>query len=353
MRALFICGSMNQTTQMHQIAKHLRDVDCWFTRYYGDGILEYLRRKGLLENTILGDKLAQRCMRYLKENNLKVDERGTQGNYDLVVTCSDLVVPRNIRASLIVLVQEGMTDPETWRFDLVRRYSFLPRWIAGTAATGLSGLYDCFCVASRGYCDFFIAKGAESRKIVVTGIPNFDNCATFKKNNFPYQHFVLVCTSDLRETFNRENRRKFIRHAVRIAAGRQLIFKLHPNENVERAKREIATEAPGALVFLTGNTEEMIANCDVLITRVSTTIYVGLALGKECYSDFSLAKLRHLMPIQNGGMAALNIAEVCTALLDARKRSYLPQRPAVSMDRALRAVRRKVTSPFRPEVVGL
>jgi hypothetical protein len=32
--------------------------------------------------------------------------------------------------------------------------------------------------------------------------------------------------------------------------------------------------------------EEVIANCDVLITRFSSTAFVGIALGKETHSDF-------------------------------------------------------------------
>jgi hypothetical protein len=101
---------------------------------------------------------------------------------------------------------------------------------------------------------------------------------------------------------------------VEIAAGRQLIFKLHPIENVERATREISAHAPGALVFATGSAEEMIANCDVLITRFSSTAFVGVALGKETYSDFDMDELRRLMPLQNGS-AALNIANVCRRVL--------------------------------------
>ena len=69
-------------------------------------------------------------------------------------------------------------------------------------------------------------------------------------------------------------------------------------------------------MFSTGSAEEMIANCDVLITRFSSTAFVGLALGKETYSDFDMDELRRLMPVQNGS-AALNIARVCRGLLDA------------------------------------
>ena len=69
-------------------------------------------------------------------------------------------------------------------------------------------------------------------------------------------------------------------------------------------------------MFATGSAEEMIASCDVLITRFSSTAFVGLALGKETYSDFDMDELRRLMPVQNGS-AALSIANVCRRLLEA------------------------------------
>jgi hypothetical protein len=200
-------------------------------------------------------------------------------------------------------------------FHLVRRLRFLPRWLAGTSATGLSDGYRAFCVASEGYREFFIRKGVRPEKIVVTGIPNFDNCRRYCSNDFPYSRYVLVCTSPLREIFRGEDRKAFIRRAVEIAGGRPLIFKLHPNENVERATREIHRHAPGALVFSSGSAEEMIANCDVLITRFSSTAFVGLALGKETHSDFSMDEMRRLTPVQNGS-AALNIAGVCRRILE-------------------------------------
>jgi hypothetical protein len=314
-RIMFICGSMNQTTQMHQISRQLSDYEHSFSPYYCDGFDELLRRLGLMEFTIIGHKLAGRCRRYLEDHGLPIDYQGRNGPYDLVVTCSDVYVQKNIRDNRIVLVQEGITDPETFAFRLVTRFRFLPLWLAGTAATGLSDAYRKFCVASEGYRDFFIRKGARAVKIVVTGIPNFDDCGRYRANNFPHHHYVLVCTSPLREVFRGEDREAFIRQAVAIAGGRQLIFKLHPNENARRATREISRYAPGATVFTTGSAEEMIANCDVLITRYSSTAFVGLALGKETHSDFDMDELRRLTPVQNGS-AALNIAKVCRQLLE-------------------------------------
>ena len=108
-----------------------------------------------------------------------------------------------------------------------------------------------------------------------------DDCRRYCSTDFPSRHYVLACTSPLRELFRLEDREAFIRRAVELAGRRRLIFKLHPNENIERATREIDRHALGAIVFATGSAEEMIATCDVLITRFSSTAFDGLALGKK------------------------------------------------------------------------
>lgn len=314
-KILFICGSLNQTTMLHRVSEHMEGYDKYFSPYYCDGIERAAQKLGLLNFTVLGGKFKKRTEAYLKIHNLKNDFEGRSHDYDMIVTCSDLVVPKNTRGKKMVLVQEGMTDPENLTFHLVKKFK-LPRYFASTSTTGISNEYSKFCVASEGYKDFFAKKGADKRKIVVTGLPNFDNCKEYLNNNFPHKSYVLVCTSDSRETYKYENRKKFIKRVLEIANGKQIIFKLHPNENVPRATREINKYAPGALVYSVGNTDHMIANCDVLITKFSTVVYVGLALDKEVYSEFELEELKKLSPIQNGGTSSLNIAEVCRQLIE-------------------------------------
>src|SRR5262249_59288860 len=107
-----------------------------------------------------------------------------------------------------------------------------------------------------------------------------------------------------------EDRGAFIESAVRIAAGRKLIFKVHPNELLPRATDEIARWAPGALTYTRGSAEEMVANCDELLVRYSTLAYVGLALGKKVHSfNFDIEELKRLLPLQNARSARL-IAQV-------------------------------------------
>jgi len=308
-KILFIGGSLNQTTMMHQISQHFTDCDCWFTPFYSNGLIGFLAEMGLLDFTILGGRFRQQTENYLSENNLLVDYKAKKQNYDLVFTCQDVLIPGNIRGKKLVLVQEGMTEPENFMYHLVKRFS-LPGWVAGTSATGLSDAYDLFFVASEGYRDLFISKGVKPSKIRVTGIPNFDNAVQYLVNDFPLRKYVLVATSDRRETMNNENRKKFIQKVLKIAGGRQIIFKLHPNENWDRAKEEIAEYAPGAMVFTNISINPLIANCEALVTVHSSVVYIGLALGKEVYSDFNMDELRKLSPVQNGGTSAGKIARI-------------------------------------------
>ncbi len=319
-KILFIGGSLNQTSMVHAVAQHLQtDYDCYFTPFYCDGrVMQGAVRAGWLNWTILGGQFRAQTEAYLAQYNLPVDFGGQKHNYDLIVTATDLIVQNNICHKKIVLIQEGMTDPENIMFHLVKWFK-LPRYLASTAANGLSDAYQAFCVASAGYRDLFIRKGVRPEKIRVTGIPNFDNAAQYLDNDFPYKNYALVATSDARETFKIDDRQKFIRRAVEIAGNRPVIFKLHPNENAKRATRQIKEIIPTALVFADGNTNHMIANCDVLITQYSSVVYIGLALGKEVHSYFDLEMLQLLTPIQNGGASGRNIAQVCREILEARQ----------------------------------
>ena len=294
------------------------EYDCWYTPYYADGFVGFMAKKNLINYTIVGDgKFRKQTLGYLNTHNLPVDYQGEihKDKYELVFTCSDLIVPKNIRNKKIILVQEGMTDPENFAYYMVK-YFGLPRWSASTSTTGMSNLYDLFCIGSEGYKELFIKKGVDASKLIITGIPNFDNVLRHCDNDFPYKNYVLVATSDMRETLKYENRKKFIKRAKKIANGKQLIFKLHPNEKVERATREINQWAPGSLVYPNGNTNHMIANCDTLITRYSSVVYVAMALGKEVYSDIREEELKKLTPIQNNGTSAERIARIAKRLID-------------------------------------
>jgi hypothetical protein len=313
-KILFIGGSLNQTKMVHKIAQHMSEYDCYFTPYYADGIVAMAALFGWLDFTVLGGRHLRETDQYLEKHNLPIDYRGDAREYDLVVTASDLIVQRNIRGKRLVLVQEGITEPEGPLFHLVKRLK-LPRYIANTSTNGLSDAYDLFCVASHGYREHFMRKGVKPEKIAVTGIPNFDNFSENVENDFPFHGYVLAATTPFRETFRFDNRIAFIRQCVQIAAGRTLIFKLHPTENARRARFEIAKHAPGALVLEHGNVDHMIANAEVVITQQSTCTFVAVALGKEVHTYLNQDELRLLMPIQNDATSGYRIANLCKRVL--------------------------------------
>jgi hypothetical protein len=149
----------------------------------------------------------------------------------------------------------------------------------------------------------------------VTGVPNFDDVASLRDNPFPHRGYLMAATSCLRETLKPEDRRGFLRECVRLAEGRPLLVKLHPNENHARAEAEVRAVAPQALVFREGHTGHMVANCDVFVTRYSSVLLVAAALGKPVHCDLPEHVLRGFIPVQNGGTSARLIAEECRRLL--------------------------------------
>jgi hypothetical protein len=321
-KILFTVGSFNQVTQMHAISKHLPEYDCYFSQFYSENpIINLAIRTGATKTTILGGQFRKRSEEYLAFHRLKNDyaQKQFKNQYDLAVVCSDLLVPMSIRSTKSIWVQEGMTDPVTLLSKVVKAFD-MPRYLAGnTSLNGTSNLCDIYCVASEGYREQFEKLGADHSKMVVTGMPNFDNIVPTTSSDFTHKNFVLVATSDIRECFGFDNRPKFIRNCVAIANGRPLIFKLHPNEKKERAIREIRENAPlDTVIYTEGNINNMIVHCEELITQYSTVVYIGLAMNKKVHSYFNLEELKRKAPIQNGGRSAQHIAEICRNYIEHR-----------------------------------
>jgi hypothetical protein len=319
-KILFIIGSPNQTSQMHQVAFQLPEYDSYFSQIYSKNfIVRQATRSGLLDTTIFAGEFKKKGDAYLARFGLRNDYAQSiyQNRYDMAVLCTDLHVTKELRQLKTVWVQEGMTDPVTPWGKWTRRLGLPPYTALNTAFNGAGNSCDVYCAASEGYRQQFGMLGTDPSRIFVTGIPNYDHAAAYLNNDFPYKDYVLVATSDIRETFKKDDRPAFIRNCVGIAAGRQLIFKLHPNELKDRAISEIQAEAPrGTLIFTEGNTEQMIANCTELITQYSTVVYIGIALGKKVHSYFDVEKLKQLAPVQNGGISACLIADMCRRYLE-------------------------------------
>jgi len=320
-KILFIIGSPNQTTQMYQIQTHLKDeFDCYFTQFFpSDWMMHTTLRLGTLEHTIISGKFKQMGEKFVRDHGLKYDYAGeTLGNkYDLIFLCTDMSYPKICKESKTIWVQEGMTDPVNSWAKFIKKMKFPGYMALKTSLNGSANKADIYCVASQGYKDYFSAMGTDKDKIAVTGIPNYDNATDFLNNDFPYKDYVLVCTSDIREQRFSEDRIGFIQKCLEIANGRPLFFKLHPNEEWDRAYKEIIDHCPeNTMVFQEEDTNHMIANCSELITQYSTVVYIGIALGKPVHSYFNIEVLKKQLPIQNDGTSSQSIAALAKEFVD-------------------------------------
>ena len=317
-KILLLTGSMNQTTQMMAIANELKEYDCWFSQLFTDNIIInfLLNKTRLLDKTIISKPFRIASEQHLRTNNCKIDYKAVLHHYDLVIFCSDMIVPKRMQQSTSVWIQEGMIDKLTWASKLIKTLKLPTVLCLNTSLNGTSNKCDLYCTASEGYKNYIIKHGTEASKVNVTGIPNYDNAEQYLDNNFLHHNYVMVATSDIRETARTENRDLFLKECVEIANGRQLLFKLHPNENKDRAIKEIKSIVPeNTLIFTDGNTHEMIANCAELITQYSTVVYTGISLGKKVHSWFDVETLKMLEPQQNKGTSTKNIAAVCRKAL--------------------------------------
>lgn len=314
---LCVVGSLNQTTQLHEIARFLdKEYNIFYSQLYGDGMAyKFVAESGFFDNTVLGknSSFTLKSKQYIKENGLVYDYRGESKGieYEMAILSTDLVVPRSFLAKKTVWVQEGMIDPLTSLAKIVKKLK-LPTFLPGnTSLNGTSNKADIYFAASKGYKNYFNSLGTDSEKILTTGVPNFDNIIEMQKLHFEHKDYVLVATSDIRDLGGNEDRVHFIQECVKIADGRQLIFKLHPNENYEKSSREIRENAPqNTMIYNTGSIDPMIAHCHTLITQYSSTVYLGMILGKKVYSYFPIEELEANVPIQNGGTSAEIISKI-------------------------------------------
>ena len=317
-KILFLTGSTNQTSQMMQIAAALPEYDCRFSQVFTDAkLLRFLaEHTSLVDKTIIAKPFREKAEAFLEQEGQRIDYRALDGQYDLVVFCSDLIVPHRLRKTKTLWVQEGMIDKYTLLSKMVQQLQLPPHLCFNTSLNGSTDACDIYCAASEGYKNYISRLGTQRSKVFVTGMPNYDNIAQYLDNDFPFHDYVMVASTDMRETARPENRPRFIKQTADIAAGRQMLFKLHPNEQKERAVREIRKYGPAdTMVFQDGNTNHMIANCTELITQYSTVVYTGIALGKKVHSWFDVNELKRLVPLQNQGTSAKNIAKICRAFL--------------------------------------
>src|ERR1700719_2263767 len=98
---LLICGTLNQTKAMMAIGNELADHHCYYTPFYSDGHLLRASQRGQLDFTVLAGPLRERTVAFMRDARLPVDERGEARAYDLIVTCTDLILQNNLEGKRI------------------------------------------------------------------------------------------------------------------------------------------------------------------------------------------------------------------------------------------------------------
>jgi hypothetical protein len=330
---LCVVGSRNQTSQLHQISEYLKeDYNVFYTQIFGESYFyKLVAEAGFLDNTVLGrdSSFTKSSQEYIREHNLDYDYRGMSKGiqYDLAMLSTDLIVPSSFKKIKTIWVQEGMIDPINNFAKLVKRLKLPTYTTANTSLNGTSNLADIYCAMSPGYKNYFSELGTSKEKILVTGVPNFDDIDALKNTSYHESGFVLVATSDIRELGGNDDRHFLINKCIDIAKGKKIIFKPHPNENLERVKSEIYSLIPDATIITEPIIDQLIANCDTLVTQLSSCVYIGLILGKKVYSYFPMDDLESKKPIQNGGTSAKLISEIAQEFLEfnGNKSEFLKQ----------------------------
>ena len=137
----------------------------------------------------MGNPLRKKAESYMAQNQLNLDYKALENSYDLVVFGSDMLFPQKFVNTKTVWVQEGMIDPYTTLSSIIQKLKLPRYWSFGTSLNGTSNLCDIYCAASEGYKKYITHYGTDEKKVIVTGIPNYDNLEKFANNDFPYHSY--------------------------------------------------------------------------------------------------------------------------------------------------------------------
>lgn len=152
-------------------------------------------------------------------------------------------------------------------------------------------LADKFAAWGRISKDYLIERGADSKKIVITGNPAFSALNKkyvdedfYKKIGLKKGKKTIVLTTQaFDDVFCEKEWTEITKKIVNILKKNenlQLIIKIHPRENSKIYESVIKETKAKGIVILKNNLEEAISMSDLQITISSTTILDGLLMDK-------------------------------------------------------------------------
>jgi len=312
---LFIGSTVDQIKVMHTISDHLNPVhNCFFTPFYLDNVVSKLGLSRQLENIVFGKNYREDIFDYIQNNDLKLDECGESNHYDLVVTFSTLIIPKNIRNSRIVLLQDLMNEPRNFMAYFTKWFKF-SSYLNKPSSINLFERYDVVCVASPGYRKRFIRNGADPDKIALTGIPEFTTFPDTLPDDVLQRGVVHLVTLPLWGSLEKEYRKDLQMNLNWIADGRPIYFKLLPTDQPIIATRKIKNTLLNVRVF-TGSRNHLKNIYERgLISKRTACLFTASVIGDKLHIFADAEVLRHLKPYQNSTASAEKIANVCKNLM--------------------------------------
>ncbi|MFX1256309.1 MAG: hypothetical protein ACFFAN_00470 [Promethearchaeota archaeon] len=160
----------------------------------------------------------------------------------------------------------------------------------------MNSISDFTYISVAGELDkkYFIEKGEAPEKLIVTGTPRYQNHFKGKINRLyeVQDHFnkkifkfdknkftVLLTTNHIDDKSNELIVTRVINALKKLDLIENLIIKLHPSENGEIHQKTIHKLNVNPIIIKDYNILELILSCDLLLTRLSTTILEAMIIG--------------------------------------------------------------------------
>ncbi len=152
-------------------------------------------------------------------------------------------------------------------------------------------------VAGKKEKDYFIKKGEDYDKIIVTGRPRYENLYTGKISKlteikdmisghvyqFEPKKFTILLTTSLHNQDFKSNEifiSTVIQSLKELNLLNNLILKLHPMQDATVIKKILKKLNTSSIIIRDYNIFEIIKTCDLILSRNSTTVLESMIIGK-------------------------------------------------------------------------
>ncbi|MGI6483973.1 MAG: CDP-glycerol glycerophosphotransferase family protein [Methanobacterium sp.] len=207
-----------------------------------------------------------------------------------------------------------------WPMRFNRIFMRLNEIKKGTSSEWGTGKFTKIAVAGEYTKKLLMERGVDETKIVITGIPRWDQLVNTKIYNFNEDNnyktnqkkIILFTTQPLVESgmWTEEDMEFFISNVVQIVGMNdkyELIMKLHPRDKKERYKSILKKNDLEKYCIVTQNANiyELLRKCDLLLTHICTTAIEAMILEKPVLIIDFKYPLKKVPFIEDGTFSAV------------------------------------------------